>query len=273
MFGIIIDRLRALHTLSLQTNGISPTRLRRRLEPIVDRLRAEDERGRRIHLDINVSCDGPGEIHDVVRGVDGAWRSLTESVGVARELIGRLPAGDVTLNLTIVRQNVRHLRQAELAADDLGVPITFTFPQDTEVYVANAESSDQYALDAGEREIVVEFLRGLRTRLTGRSAMSRRYCTMLIDLLTNGTRTIGCPLSDGGLFLEPGGRSLPCWRSTDLVTGNVLTDGVDEVLARREDADYLTVLESHCSTCPSNCYVDWGRRMFARAAAEGAAES
>lgn len=270
IFGVILRRLRVLHTLSLQTNGISAARTEKRLLPIVEQLLREDAEGRAIHLDINVSCDGPGKVHDVVRGVEGAWESLTETVAVAKELVGRLPRGDVTLNLTIVRQNVRHLREAELEAEQLGVPITFTFPQDTEVYVANSESSDQYALDESEREIAIDFLRDLQTRLDGRSAMSRRYTGMLIDLLTNGNRTIGCPLREGGLFLEPGGRSLPCWRSEELVTGNILTDGVDQVLARRDDPDYMTVLNKHCSTCPSNCYVDWNRRMFARAATTGA---
>jgi MoaA/NifB/PqqE/SkfB family radical SAM enzyme len=273
IFGVIVRNLRALHTLSLQTNGIDPARMRRRLVPIVEMLRSANDDGRPIHLDINISCDGPGQVHDVVRGVPGAWQSLTESVAIAKELVGSLPRGDVTLNLTIVRQNARHLREAEIAAEQLGVPITFTFPQDTEVYVANTESSDQYALDAEEREIVIDFLRDIQTRLTGRSAMSRRYAAMLVELLSNGERTIGCPLAEGGLFLEPGGRSLPCWRSAELVSGNILQDGVEHVLGRRDDPEYMTVLKKHCSTCPSNCYVDWGRRMFARAAAGGAESS
>lgn len=269
VFAVVVRNLRALHTLSLQTNGISPRRLEKRLTPVVDLLAAEADDGRLIHLDINISCDGPGAVHDEVRGVEGAWQSLTESVKVARDLVGRLPRGDVTLNLTIVRQNARHLRGAELAADELGVPITFTFPQETEVYVANTESSEQFALDDDEHAAVLEFLRDLQTRLTGRSAMSKRYCAMLIGLLTTGERNLGCPLAEGGLFLEPGGRALPCWRSAELVTGNVLDDGLDAVLARRAEPSYVTVLKRHCSTCPSNCYIDWSRRMFARAASGG----
>jgi MoaA/NifB/PqqE/SkfB family radical SAM enzyme len=269
IFAVVVHSLRALHTLSLQTNGISPSRLRRRLVPVVDLLLAENDRGRAIHLDINISCDGPGTIHDEVRGVPGAWQSLTESVDVARDVLGRLPRGDVTLNLTIVRQNARHLREAELAAAELGVPITFTFPQETEVYVANAGAGDQFALDDEQRDAVVEFLRDLQGRLTGRSAMSRRYCAMLVELLTQGTRNLGCPLADGGLFLEPGGRALPCWRSAELASGNILDDGVDAVLGRRDEPDYTSVLRKHCRTCPNNCYVDWNRRMFARAASGG----
>jgi MoaA/NifB/PqqE/SkfB family radical SAM enzyme len=273
IFEVIVRSLRALHTVSLQTNGISAARTERRLTPVVELLEAENAGGRAIHFDVNISCDGPGRIHDRVRGVPGAWKSLTETVAVAKQLVGRLERGDVTLNLTIVRQNVWHLRQAELAAAELGVPITFTFPQTTEVYVANCESSEQFELTVEERSEVVEFLRGLQTRLTGRSAMSRRYCAMLVELLTAGERRLGCPLSTGGLFLEPGGRALPCWRSAELVSGNILDDGVDAVLGRRDAEDYRTVLRGHCSTCPSNCYVDWNRRMFARAAGQGAVRS
>lgn len=262
----IIENLQALHTLSIQTNGMSPERLARRLEAVAELLRQWDAEGRRIHLDINISCDGPNAVHDIVRGVPGAWRSLVESVSVAKRVVRGLPQGAVTLNLTIVRQNARHLRAAEAAARELDVPMTFTFPQATDVYVANTDSTDQFALSELEVAEVVAFLRELLPRLSGRSAMSRRYCAMLIDLLTGGTRELGCPLSDGGLFLEPGGRSLPCWRSEELVAGNVLDDGVEAVIARRRDAGYRAMLQTHCRTCPSNCYVDWGRRMFARSA-------
>jgi MoaA/NifB/PqqE/SkfB family radical SAM enzyme len=184
-------------------------------------------------------------------------------------MLGPLPRSKVMFNCTIVSQNVAHLRRVQQCADDLGVEITFTVPQLTDVYMANQRTPDRFALDDAERADVVGFLRERLERATGRSAMSRRYCAMLIGLLTEGERNIGCPLADGGLFLEPGGRALPCWRASTLETGNILVDGTAAVLKRRSEPAYREKLRGHCRTCSINCYVDWTRRMFALSASGG----
>jgi MoaA/NifB/PqqE/SkfB family radical SAM enzyme len=265
----ITDSLSGLRVLSLQTNGMDPERLAQRLPPVIDLVRVLAESGQVIHLDVNISLDGPGEIHDQVRGTPGAYDAVVRSLALVRSWLQNLPRSKVMFNCTIVHQNVASLDDVQQCADDLGVEITFTIPQQSEVYLGNHETAWRFELDANERRLVSDFLRRRLAVSTGRSPMSPRYCKMLLGLLEHGERSVDCPLSTGGLFLEPGGRTLPCWRAASLATGNILTEGVEVVLQRGEDAEYRERLAEHCKTCSINCYVDWTRRGFAQKVALG----
>ena len=137
-------------------------------------------------------------------------------------------------------------------------------PQVTDTYMANSATADQFTLSELERAEASTFLKELLNKTQGSASLSRRYCNMLIELLDTGKRNIGCPLAEGGLFLEPDGRALPCWRSSSLLLGNVLDTSVSSLLETRASPEYQEKLQTLCSNCPSNCYVDWTRRMFAR---------
>ena len=263
MIRAILDSLSGLRVASLQTNAMNPERLTARLPPVIDLFRERTVAGHPVHLDINISLDGAGEIHDRVRGVPGAFEAVVKSLALIRGWLADLPRSKVMFNCTVVRQNVAHLDAVQRSADELGVEITYTIPQQTAVYLGNQATAWRFELDAGERDQLAAFLRGRLAVATGRSAMSPRYCRMLLGLLDRGERTVGCPLASGGLFLEPGGRALPCWRAEELSVGNVLADGADSVLDRRGDAAFNTRLREHCRTCSINCYVDWTRRGFA----------
>lgn len=265
----IVEPLEALHTLSIQTHGLNPSLVKSRIGPVVEWIRALGLTSRKIHLDINISLDGPDGIHDEVRGRKGAFRSVLESLSIARSLLEDLDHSAIMFNCTIVRQNVRHLRETQKIADELGVEITYTVPQVTDTYMANSATSDQFTLSEAERIEASTFLKELLDRTQGSAALSQRYCSMLVELLETGKRNIGCPLAEGGLFLEPDGKALPCWRSSSLLLGNVFEDSVSSLLEARGKPEYRERLETLCSSCPSNCYVDWTRRMFARRIAQG----
>lgn len=266
----IVESLKALHTLSVQTHGLNPPLVKARIGPIAEWIKDLGRTGRKIHLDINISLDGPDGIHDEVRGRKGAFKSVLESLEIARSLLNNCDHSAIMFNCTIVRQNVLHLRETQKIADELGVEMTYTVPQVTDTYMANAATKDQFSLSETDRLEACTFLKELLDGTQGSTSMSRRYCSMLIGLLETGKRNIGCPLAEGGLFLEPDGRALPCWRSSSLLLGNVLQDSIPSLLEARAEPEYMEKLETLCSDCPSNCYVDWTRRMFARRIALGA---
>ena len=106
----IVEPLETLHTLSLQTHGLNPLLVKRRIGPIVEWIRDLGRSGRNLHLDINISLDGPDGIHDEVRGMSGAFKSVMESLRIAQSLLNELDHGAIMFNCTIVRQNVMYLR-------------------------------------------------------------------------------------------------------------------------------------------------------------------
>ncbi len=260
----IVTHAPGLNTLTLQTNGLETDSVATHLRFCIELLSREQARGRTIHLDVNISLDGPREVHDEVRGIKGAWTRATKSAAVARQLIAGLNYGAVAFNCTVVRQNVHHLGDTLRIASDLKVPVVFTLPQTTDIYMTNCRNRSAYVLSASERVVLLSFLRKIEECPSSEVAMSTRQVRMLMRLLKDDVRTEECPLFWNGLFLEPTGEAYPCWGSSLVLLGNVFHDEPGVVLGRRFEPAYLENLGALCSTCPSNCYFDWRRNMFAR---------
>jgi MoaA/NifB/PqqE/SkfB family radical SAM enzyme len=261
---VAVKQLSVVNTISIQTHGLQPTLLTKRLAPIVSWLADQHQKGTSIHLDINISLDGPDRIHDLVRGCPGAFKAVMDSTRRVKEMMQYHKRMAMLFNCTIVSDNVAYLRETQSIADQCEVELTYTLPQDTDVYMANLDSQDKYCLTDDQRRVAANFFREILPRTTGSGAMSRRYCEMLIGLLETKERNLGCPLADGGLFMSPDGAAMPCWRSSELHLGDLRKLPVKEVLSARENIGYQRKLKTLCRECPSNCYVEWNRRMFAR---------
>ncbi len=255
----LLDHLPRLRVLSIQTNGLEPDAVAAMLGHATQSLR---DRGRAVHLDVNISLDGPEEVHDAVRGVPGAWRRTMATTHMAKQILSTWPTSALLYNCTVVHQNARHLRDVHRSARQVDVEITYTVPQVTDVYMANTDSAGQFALTGEDIEYVIGFLTDLRSRAKGSHTMSPRYCEMLVGLLHGRGRSIRCPLAAVGLFIEPEGAAYPCWRSSDLLLGNVRNESLVDVLGRRDSPVLVERLEGLCMTCTSNCYTEWARRSF-----------
>ena len=261
---LLTEVLAVVNTVSIQTHGLQPSLVTKRFLPIAEWLTELHSKGKSIHLDINISLDGPAGIHDRVRGVKDAFDAVMDSLQRIKEITRTYERIANLFNCTIVSDNVDHLHETQEIADKCGVEITYTLPQDTDVYMSNANSKEKYRLDERQRRVAAEFLRSLLPRTSGSSGMSKRYCEMLIELLESGRRNMGCPLAESGLFMSPEGSAMPCWRSSELHLGDLRKDSMEDISNSRKNVDYQNRLKRLCTECPSNCYVEWNRRMFAR---------
>lgn len=68
--------------------------------------------------DVIVSLDGPGEVHDRIRGVKGAFAQLSAGVRAMREIRADFP---VTARCTVQKQNCRRLVDTVHAASAIGL--------------------------------------------------------------------------------------------------------------------------------------------------------
>ncbi len=265
---LMVNNLRRLDTISLQTNGLDVKRVTAAIKMVVRILKAAEENGKNIHLDINISLDGPEEIHDKIRGVKGAWKNVIETAEESIKMSRQLKRSVVSFNFTIVRQNMSYMLEMYDFAKGMGVETAFTFPQETDIYMQNRGKTDGYLIDSDQKDELLHLLNDFNNNIKGRSTVSRRYFSTLIKLLKGGFRTNPCPLGKSGLFLEPGGDVYPCWNSSKHLLGNVFHDDLDEILNRASDESYKNILQESCRTCTSNCYIEWDRRRFARLTAK-----
>ncbi len=265
---LTVNNLRKLDTISVQTNGLDSKRVITAIKEVVRILKTAEDNNRNIHLDINISLDGPKEIHENIRGVKGAWKNVIETADQSIKMIKHLKRGAVSFNFTIVRQNMAYMLEMYDFAKSMGVETAFTFPQETDIYMQNSGKTEGYLIDGDQKQRLIHLLNDFNEKIEGRSAVSRRYFSILIKLLKGGLRTNPCPLAKSGLFLEPGGNTYPCWNSSKHLLGNILNERPDEILKRANNESYITKLHESCRTCTSNCYIEWDRRRFARLTAK-----
>jgi MoaA/NifB/PqqE/SkfB family radical SAM enzyme len=259
IFSIIVGNLKKLTSITLQTNGINSGKIVSALKPCIDLLKIKGN----IHFDINISLDGNEVIHEKIRGVKGSWKSVMQTAKECVNLTQILEKHNVTFNCTIVKQNVRLLSEIKKIADDMNIDITYTFPQITDVFMNNTTTTSYFSIERDDVEILTKFLEELSTKLSGSSVMSSRYCSMLIKMFQGEQRNIGCPLVNGGIFIDSAGDVYPCWKSSSLYSGNITTDGIEKIIQVRSSTKYKTNLLEECKNCTSNCYIDWNRRQFA----------
>lgn len=261
---IALSNLHVLDTVSLQTNGLNTKKVTAVIKEVIHILKTFADKGRNIHLDINISLDGPKEIHDKIRGVKGAWSNVIETAQESIKLIKQLKRGAVSFNFTIVRQNIQYMFEMYEFAKNMGVETAFTFPQETDIYMQNSGKTQIYSIGDEQKQKLIRVLKDFNDTVKGRSTVSRRYFSILIKLLNGGERVNPCPLAKSGLFLEPDGNAYPCWNSSKHLLGNILDLGSDEILKFTEQELYENQLRESCRTCTSNCYIEWDRKRFVR---------
>ena len=107
--------------------------------------------------EVVVSLDGPLEIHDEIRGTDGAFRSLAAGVVALKASEPRRP---ITARCTIQRRNFRHMSETVVAAWEMGLDRISFLTADVSTQAFNrpkpwgSERTGEVALD---REEAAEF--------------------------------------------------------------------------------------------------------------------
>ena len=245
----LLDVCPALESISLNSNGMLPTSARTIAE-VIDVARA-----RGLATYVFISLDGIGALHDDIRGKPGAYRQTVRTIDqlIALDLPGdRVKLG---ISATVTRKNAGALDAILDFALGRDLLVAFTYPLATDVYMANQDRLDLFANDPSVAGRFIEFI----DRLDGHQANQcppKSFYRDIQALLRGGRRTAPCIFRRGGFFLEPDGSVRPCWRSSELLFGNVREQAFEEIwtgASRRRLLD--TIDERFCSTCPSNCYV------------------
>jgi radical SAM protein with 4Fe4S-binding SPASM domain len=264
IFELVLNKLSHLDTISLQTNGLDVERVLTVVQFVIQLLLDQESKGRSIHLDINISLDGPEKTHDKIRGVKGAWKAAVKTARESTKLIKQLRRGSVSFNFTIVRQNIADIIEMLDIAGELGIEITYTFPQETDMFMENNKTTGDFTIDHCQKLELISKLKELNHRTNGRSAISKRYLSILVNILEGRERKSPCPLAKNGVFLEPGGNVYPCWNASRHLLGNIFEQELETILVHRADQEYKIQLNESCRTCTSNCYIEWNRKRFAK---------
>jgi len=239
-----------LNLVQLATNGLNPSRIVAQVKQMLVLIEDFDQIH---HLDVQVSMDGIGEIHDWVRGVPGAFQRVVELLDQLAALRRDFQKLRIRLSAVVLPYNLPHLEALQAFASEHGFSITFTPVILSNEYYGNLQNRDLLSFSSVDQRIqAAEFFHKLARR--EQSSLRHHYMDVYHMLLGN-PRQRKCMMGFYGFVVEYNGDVYSCVNCEKYSFGNLLNARFEE-LWFRPHASYVRqqVHRNCCPTCTSLCY-------------------
>lgn len=213
----------------LSTNGLLPARLREVLA----------EAG---PVAVRVSVDGVGQVHDSIRGVEGAYARAMEALGVAREAGAR----DIGVCATMTRDNAGRVKDVQRMARGEGVHFTFTVVHSSPVFFGDKRDQEPDAAAAlGDMRAVKA---GMFASRHPKDWFKGYFVEGMMDVVRGRPRPLVCRAGTDFFYLAAEGNVYPChlW---DRQMGNLMEKNYEEMVR-----DNRAVLEA-VGRCTRRCWM------------------
>jgi polysaccharide pyruvyl transferase WcaK-like protein/sulfatase maturation enzyme AslB (radical SAM superfamily) len=235
---VLFEELPKLRSISLITNAYKYEEV---IARIIDVGSVVQRHGGK--LDVMVSLDGYGEVHDKVRGKPGNFERAQKVIDFIRS--SPLVAS-VRIGCTIIKENVYGLADLLEYCQDKGLYVKYRIGiPHQRLYTQNL--IDPYALTPSEKYHIAEFMEGLITHYDTNEQQNFFYRSLIDQLVLDVPRKAGCDWQHRGATITSKGELLYC-----AVQSNVLgkIQDVDSNSAYFDNQPHLNeILESKCATC------------------------
>ncbi len=210
--GTIYDRCRAPRIV-ISTNGFQHRR-------IVHAAPALMKIGRRVG--IAVSLDGIGEMHDKIRGIEGGFDKVIETL----KQLGKLGYKNVRVAFTAQRENVKHLGAVYDLSRQFGFQFTTSVAQNSDFYFSTDENQK---VEPGKLRDEMRYVMRKELLSTSPKRWLRSYFySGVLQYNDMGSRVLGCRAGRDSFFLDPEGNLFPCL-TLEKKMGNILEHSFDDI--------------------------------------------
>ncbi|MFA6355978.1 MAG: radical SAM protein [Candidatus Omnitrophota bacterium] len=223
---------------------------------------------------ITVSIDGPEEVHDKIRGINGVFKKATQGLAnlkAERDRTGsRLPV--IGIHATICSTNVGHLDNIIGIYRELGIDeVSFQYITETGEDVINREifnnekiGSRQFIPQCGSfllDEDGVRVMRETADRLQGKGINNFSMRTIRCispALLTKGCFPVKkCYTANTDIHIDPYGSLHPCALTKNYNMGNAVEDGLSKVWTGKRAEDFRAHLHKRLlGVCRYCCHFN-----------------
>lgn len=239
LFPEVLERSHLFQGLSVSTAGVPAARALAGLAAL--------DAGRPV--DVYVSVDGVGPLHDAVRGRSGAFHEVTAFLDAARIV----PWVRLAITCVINRYNVEHLDEVADFAQSIGVPISYAVVNRSDHYINSDPLYDGVSLSKAQAMSAIAFLDRRSTQLLDED---------LRKVLLGGKRERPCRLLDDGVMVTSDGAVSICGTSRRMVLSAPAPaqdpgSAWSHAMARRPVVLAQGAHET-CLDCTTNCYA-WRR--------------
>ena len=236
-----VDVLPGLKSFTVATNALHPFRLETFLENILPGFK-----NRGIYFWIHLSLDGPAQIHDQMRGVEGAFHSLERTVLILQRLKESGAHIGWGFNCVITNLNARYIVDTEKIASSMGGEITFNLALPEGGFYRGSGSGKLNAEDrSAVKPLIEQFIRR-------DSAYYRRFYESVLDVLERRPRRRRCETLEATLYLDPDGSAYPCPYAYDEFRVETYPGGMRDVW--KQLAKYRSYIRRRfCPGCSLGC--------------------
>lgn len=210
--GTIYERCRSPRIV-ISTNGFQHRRILH-AAPSLMRI------GRKIG--IAVSLDGIGETHDRIRGVDGGFEKVIETL----KQLGKLGYRNVRVAFTAQRENVKHLGAVYDLSRQFGFQFTTSVAQNSDFYFSTDEN--QKVEPDKLRDEMKYVMRKELLSLNPKRWLRAYFYSGVLQYNAKGSRVLGCRAGRDSFFLDPEGNIFPCL-TLERKMGNILEHSFEEI--------------------------------------------
>ncbi|MBU4258230.1 MAG: SPASM domain-containing protein [Proteobacteria bacterium] len=230
-----------IELVSINTNGFLSDRIEDAVTDIIGKL----PKGKKFVL--SVSIDGVGQLHDEIRGINGAFRSVEKTILKLKTIRERFPRFAIRSNAVIQKKNINHLEEIKKFWVANGISGTFSVIQ--QPFYTHSRSSiynDMRRFDKTEIDIIKE----IGPKSTG----------MNYYLTHNFVRPLHCFAGYTSVFIDPFGTVYPCnflCENPEYIMGSLRHYSIDEVWTSTQ-AQHIRGKVKRCpfTNCWNGCEVD-----------------
>lgn len=236
--AVLFEELPRLRSVSLITNAYKHDEVIARITDVGEVVRRHGGR-----LDVMVSLDGFGDVHDRVRGKPGNFERAQQVIRFAKQspLVHNLRIG-----CTIIKENVYGLADLfEYCQSEglyvkyrLGIPHQRLYTQDL---------TDPYSLSAEDKYHVAEFLEGLIAHYETSPQQKHFYRSLIDQIIHQAPRKAGCDWQHRGATITSKGELLYC--AVQSRTLGKITEQDSEQLYFGNNDHLQDILRNHCASC------------------------
>lgn len=236
--AVLFEELPKLRSISLITNAYKYDEVIERITDVGDVVARHGG-----HLDVMVSLDGYGEMHDRVRGKPGNFERAQKVIDFAKS--SKL-VGNVRIGCTIIKENVYGLADLFEYCQTKGLYIKYRLGVPHQrLYTQNL--LDPYALTPEDKYHVAEFMEGLIAHYETSEHQKFFYRSLIDQLVLNAPRKAGCDWQHRGATITSKGELLYCAVQSKVL--GKIQDGQSDKAYFGNQAHLDEIMATKCADC------------------------
>lgn len=236
--AVLFEELPKLHSISLITNAYKYDEVIARITDVGEVVKQHGGM-----LDVMISLDGFGEVHDKVRGKPGNFERAQHVIAFAQ---ASPLVHNVRVGCTIIKENVYGVSDLFEFCQSKGLYIKYRLGiPHQRLYTQNL--LDPYALDAPEKYHIAEFLEGLIAHYETSEHQKFFYRSLIDQIVLQAPRKAGCDWKHRGATITSKGELLYCAVQSK-VLGNITEHDSEQRYFGNED-HLKDIIQNHCDSC------------------------